>query len=343
MNGIGIDVTAHKVITTRNIILFNEDNPNIKEPNESILFLDNVINSAARAKNQSNRYDNRIQEAAGSGQATYYQQHMIGNQPQYAQDLAQNNTESRVFIRNSDQYEYSRTELIFISSFENQRIRGRFIQRVYTILGIQLSCMSGFIFVSTYVQPVKHQLQKHTLYVFLAMCIFLFVYLTLVCSRKARRSFPFNFVLLTIFTIALSYMLAILSLIYKTQIVLMSVGTTVVTTFAMAIMACQHSCDCTRCLPCLCVITSATILFGIILTLIAVTTQTPLVYAIYSAMIGFVFTSYLVFDTQMIMGGRRIQLSPEEYIYAVLTLYTDVVEILMNTLRTFNIFKKTQE
>lgn len=34
-----------------------------------------------------------------------------------------------------------------------------------------------------------------------------------------------------------------------------------------------------------------------------------------------------MFDTQMIMGGRRVELSPEEYIFAALTLYVDIMEI----------------
>jgi FtsH-binding integral membrane protein len=40
---------------------------------------------------------------------------------------------------------------------------------------------------------------------------------------------------------------------------------------------------------------------------------------------------FLVFDTQMIIGGehRKIQLSPEEYIVGALQLYLDVVYIFI--------------
>lgn len=38
---------------------------------------------------------------------------------------------------------------------------------------------------------------------------------------------------------------------------------------------------------------------------------------------------FLIFDTQQVMGGRKYELSPEEYIYGALQLYIDVVYIFL--------------
>ena len=38
---------------------------------------------------------------------------------------------------------------------------------------------------------------------------------------------------------------------------------------------------------------------------------------------------WLVFDTQMIFGGRSQQLSPEEYISGALALYIDVCSLFL--------------
>ena len=53
-------------------------------------------------------------------------------------------------------------------------------------------------------------------------------------------------------------------------------------------------------------------------------------------MIGFgaagalVFSLYLVYDTQLMLGGKhKYALSPEEYIFAALNLYIDVVQLFM--------------
>lgn len=48
---------------------------------------------------------------------------------------------------------------------------------------------------------------------------------------------------------------------------------------------------------------------------------------------GFFNFQYLVYDTQQIIGGRRIQLSPEEYIMGALQLYIDVMYIFLAILR----------
>jgi len=42
---------------------------------------------------------------------------------------------------------------------------------------------------------------------------------------------------------------------------------------------------------------------------------------------------YLVFDTQLMLGGKhKYALSPEEYIFAALNLYLDIVNIFTYTL-----------
>lgn len=41
----------------------------------------------------------------------------------------------------------------------------------------------------------------------------------------------------------------------------------------------------------------------------------------------------MIYDTQMIIGGRRIELSPEEYIMGALQLYIDVMQLFYAILR----------
>lgn len=39
---------------------------------------------------------------------------------------------------------------------------------------------------------------------------------------------------------------------------------------------------------------------------------------------------YLIFDTQLIIGGRhKFAITPEEYIFAALTLYVDVITLFL--------------
>lgn len=36
---------------------------------------------------------------------------------------------------------------------------------------------------------------------------------------------------------------------------------------------------------------------------------------------------YLVYDTQMVVGGRKHEISAEEYIHGALVLYMDIIQI----------------
>ena len=54
------------------------------------------------------------------------------------------------------------------------------------------------------------------------------------------------------------------------------------------------------------------------------------------AMIGYgsagalIFSLYIVYDTQLMMGGKhKYSLSPEEYVFASLNLYLDIINLFM--------------
>ena len=50
----------------------------------------------------------------------------------------------------------------------------------------------------------------------------------------------------------------------------------------------------------------------------------------YGAAGALVFSLYLVYDTQLMLDGKhKYALSPEEYIFAALNIYLDVVQLFM--------------
>jgi len=49
----------------------------------------------------------------------------------------------------------------------------------------------------------------------------------------------------------------------------------------------------------------------------------------------FLFGVYLIFDTQYVMGGKRYQLSLDDYIVGALILYMDIVMIFLYLLSLF--------
>lgn len=48
------------------------------------------------------------------------------------------------------------------------------------------------------------------------------------------------------------------------------------------------------------------------------------------------FSCFLVVDIQMMMDGKRVQLSPDDYIFAALNLYLDIINLFLYILRALN-------
>lgn len=46
------------------------------------------------------------------------------------------------------------------------------------------------------------------------------------------------------------------------------------------------------------------------------------------------FTAYLIYDLQLLMGGRKYQISPDEYIFAAVSIYLDIVQVRSPLLAT---------
>lgn len=51
---------------------------------------------------------------------------------------------------------------------------------------------------------------------------------------------------------------------------------------------------------------------------------------VYSSLGALIFSIYIVYDTQMMLGGdHKYSISPEEYVFAALNLYMDIVNLFI--------------
>uniref|UniRef100_A0A915Q697 Uncharacterized protein n=1 Tax=Setaria digitata TaxID=48799 RepID=A0A915Q697_9BILA len=66
---------------------------------------------------------------------------------------------------------------------------------------------------------------------------------------------------------------------------------------------------------------------GVVSVIAALVFKIRWLYTAYASVSALLFMAYLAVDIQMIMGGRKYELSPEEYIFAAITVFTDVVYI----------------
>lgn len=223
-----------------------------------------------------------------------------------------------------------------VNAFSDKVIRHAFIRKVYLILMVQLLVTSGFVAFFILHTPTRLWVQSHVWFYGLSYAIFFVTYIVLICFSNVRRKFPGNFIALAVFTLTFSYVAATVASYHTAEAVLIAAGITAAVTLAVSLFAMQTRIDFTLCsglLFGLCmVLMFAGIAFIIVYCVVPMDMRTRyILQCTYGAIGALVMCMFLVFDTQMVVGGanRKMQLSPEEYITGALQLYLDIVYLFL--------------
>ncbi|KAJ2943573.1 hypothetical protein O0L34_g16682 [Tuta absoluta] len=209
--------------------------------------------------------------------------------------------------------------------FDDASIRRGFIRKVYAILMAQLSITMGFIAWFIFHEGTAQWAQRNRWLFWVALAIVLVMIIVLGCCTEMRRKAPLNFIFLFIFTLAQSFILGVTASIYETKEVLMAVGITAAVCLGLTLFAFQTKWDFTMMGGALVAMMMVLLVFGLIAIIIP---RNNIVTLVYAALGAFLFSLYLVYDTQLMMGGKhKYSISPEEYIFAALNLYLDIIQI----------------
>jgi len=106
------------------------------------------------------------------------------------------------------------------------------------------------------------------------------------------------------------------------------VGICAVLCFALTVFAFQTKIDFTAMGGILMAAAIVLLIFGILLMFFG--SQYKPLRLFYACFGAFLFSVYLIYDTQLMIGGEhKYSISPEEYIFAALNIYLDVVNIFI--------------
>ncbi|XP_060534487.1 protein lifeguard 1 isoform X2 [Cylas formicarius] len=210
--------------------------------------------------------------------------------------------------------------------FNDASIRRGFIRKVYAILLSQLSITLAFIALFCYHQPTKEFVHRTPSLFIVALVVMIVCMITLACCGEVRRKAPMNFVMLFLFTIAESFLLGVSASTYAPDAVMMAVGITAAVCLALTLFAFQTKWDFTMMGGILLVAVVILLVFGIV----AIFVRNRIVQLVYASLGALIFSIYLIYDTQLMMGGKhKYSISPEEYVFAALNLYLDIINIFM--------------
>ncbi|KAF5280018.1 hypothetical protein FQA39_LY05399 [Lamprigera yunnana] len=293
--------------------------------------LNNVHNDnekvTSRYTNSIQRYDHPNVYAFNS--TSYRQQQVVGAQPVYVES-------SRIapdYAR--DREDFDHTWFSYMDVFDDQIQRRRFITKVYLILTIQLIFTFGFTCICIF-QEDANEFIKRTSNIgwVIALVVAFAIYFIFLCCEDSTRRSPLNYLLLVVMTLVFTYFTVLLSISIPKEIVFLSVGLTSCLCFSISLFASQTKIDFTKHLQLLLLLTLYILIYMPLLWIINIFWfHIEQMYLIWAYVITILFSFYLLMDTQMIMGGRRYELSPDEHVHAALVLYIDIILILWQIMR----------
>ncbi|WKX99237.1 hypothetical protein Q1695_014261 [Nippostrongylus brasiliensis] len=220
-------------------------------------------------------------------------------------------------------------------AFDDASIRAAFVRKVFAIVFVMCLVVTVMVIPAVVVPEVRAAMAGNVVVYFIAMIVFIGTMCAIVCCAQVARRFPLNLVMLTIFTLAAGVVLMVVCAAVPPHTVLMALITTTLCCLAIILFATQTSIDITSYMFLIFAATAALFMFGIVLSIMSFFIRMKFMHIVYSALACVLFMVYLAFDTQMIVGGRKYELSPEEYIYAALMLFLDIYNIFITILSLF--------
>ena len=212
------------------------------------------------------------------------------------------------------------------------KLRNGFVRNVFGIVTFQLTFTFFFILIchSKFVKKfITHHETFWTILFSSSILCFLICSCILVCNRTLSRKVPQNYILLSIITISVSIICSSTSLQYSFDIVVASILLTIGAALGIIIYTLRAKRDLSGCGMALAAFVAQLFFFGFINLFIRSKFLDMLYCLAGTALIGM----YLVYDVQLISGKFGNEYSIDDFIFASMELYIDIIRLFLRILR----------
>jgi len=242
--------------------------------------------------------------------------------------------------------------------YMKNEVRVGFVCKVYGILSAQLFTT---VLISA---PLASQTVQWTLdnqwVLYVSLAALLICSCLMICAgQETMRRFPENYIFLFVYTALLSVCVGFVSAAYTWQSVVLAAGVSLVIFVLLTGYAFYATTDFTGLGPYLFAFLSVLIVFSLVLSVLAlcgveIEWMTILLdvlvvvlfcfFIIYEmtilldVLVVVLFCFFIIYDTQCMMGdwgGHQVKISIDDYVFAALNLYLDVINIFLAILSLF--------
>jgi len=217
-----------------------------------------------------------------------------------------------------------------LNELVDAEVRNGFIKKVYGILSCQI-ILTILLAIPFHMIPYLKLFVISTpalIYVAWGMAFVFIVIIT--CLPGVAQTYPNNYVLLFAFTIVEAFLIGVYTAMHNTLAVIIAAAVTCLITIVLSIYAATTKTDFTGWGLYLLVASIALVSIGILALIFGLALLWTIVI-----MLGVVlFSFYLIYDTQLIVGGKhtQYQFTVDDYVLAALCLYLDIINLFMHIL-----------
>lgn len=229
---------------------------------------------------------------------------------------------------------YSQAKEEEIRSEINTTIRLGFIRKVYGILSIQLLITTIFTFYAMISQSLKEFMVTHLGILIVIFILLIILPIIIVCCQGIMRQVPQNYIILFLFTLAESYCVAFICAYTRPEVVFMAAAMTCVMVVTLTLYAINTKTDITMQGGLFFILSAALFLFVIFSWF----TRNSLIQIIIALICVVLFSLYIIYDTQIIMGNKQDMIQVDDYILGAFMIYTDIISLFLQLLKIINYF-----
>eukprot|EP01017_Pseudomicrothorax_dubius_P003795 TRINITY_DN1062_c0_g1_i1.p1 TRINITY_DN1062_c0_g1~~TRINITY_DN1062_c0_g1_i1.p1 ORF type:complete len:251 (+),score=71.45 TRINITY_DN1062_c0_g1_i1:70-822(+) len=215
------------------------------------------------------------------------------------------------------------------SSLFTENIRLGFVRKVLGIVACQLLVTFNAVLITNHFQVFQQLHALHNVLMVTALLAGIATSCALGFSNSFARTSPTNYILLAIFTAAESYLVSALAANYPFKIVAAALALTMTITIVLFLYAMTTKKDISYFGALLFMMSAGLCLFSIL----AIFIRSYFLELLLSLGGAMFYGVYLIYDIQLIIGGKRFEIGVDDYIRASITIYIDIIRIFIEVLR----------
>ncbi|BAM39007.1 uncharacterized protein TOT_010000472 [Theileria orientalis strain Shintoku] len=209
-------------------------------------------------------------------------------------------------------------------------IRHNFIRKVFTIVLCQILFAFGLVLICYNIKPVKNFFVRYPLFSYSVTLLYVISVVIIGCVPGLTRNPTVSAICILYFTPLVSIMLTGYCCAFSSKEIGIALGISAVLVAGLIAFSFQTKYDFTKWTVLLAFASLQFIMAVGICGLMRIRAK----YIAFSALGSVIFSIWIIVDVQMIIGGNHVlQFTVDEYMFASMSLFTDIITVFMDILR----------